>query len=350
MKLCVTGGGTGGHLMVAQAIAHAAKARGDEVIFIGSTTGQDQKYFANSNDFDAVYFLPTTGVVNQKGFAKLIALYKVFKAFLAARKILQKHTIDATYSVGGFSAAPAAIATLTRKIPLFIHEQNAVAGKLNRLLRRYAVSFVSAYEEHSPISGYPVQGVFASTAHQREKLQTLIFLGGSQGAKAINDLALRVAPLLQEKGIKIIHQTGERDYERVAQAYEKLGIEVELYSFTNKMPQLISQADMAVSRAGASTLWELTTNGCPAFYIPYPYAAGDHQYHNAKFIVDHEMGWCHREDATLQEALVEALNDPQLATKSQKLLAFANIDVAQKMVEGVAKVVEKNKTKEKQDA
>jgi len=339
MKLCVTGGGTGGHLMIAEAIVEAAVADGHESVFIGSTKGQDRKYFEGDSAFSHVYFLETTGVVNQKGLGKLKALYKIFKAFLRSRKILKEQKVDAVYSVGGFSAAPASFAALSLGKPLFIHEQNAVTGRLNGLLKPFAKSFISAYDENSPIKGYPVKEIFYKTAHLREALQTIIFLGGSHGAKAINDLALSVAWKLKKRGIKIIHQAGEADFERVKAEYEKLGVEVELYAFTKELPVLINQADMAVSRSGASTLWELTTNGCPAFYVPYPYAAGDHQYYNAKFIVDNEMGWCVREGNELKSKLLAAIKEPQLEKKSQKLLEYAKKDVALQMIKDVEEKV-----------
>lgn len=334
MRLCITGGGTGGHLMIAEALAEAAVVEGHELIFIGSMHGQDRSYFAQRSPFSHVYFLETTGVVNQKGLAKIKALWRIFLAFLESRKLLKKHKIDATYSVGGFSAAPASFATLSRFMPLFIHEQNAVAGRLNSLLRPYAKSFVSAYEQSSSIKGYPVKELYFLSARVREKLETIIFLGGSHGAKAINDLALALAPYLQSIGVKIIHQAGEFDYERVKAEYERLGVEVQIYGFTKDLASLISKADFAVSRAGASTLWELCANGCPALYIPYPYAASDHQYHNARFVVDQEMGWCQREGEELKERLLSLLDEP-LKEKSQRLLGFARKDVAKRMIQEV---------------
>lgn len=335
MKLCITGGGTGGHLMIAEALAEAARKKRHELVFIGSTSGQDRKYFEHSDLFDAVYFLETTGVVNKKGLGKLAALMRVFQAFLEAKNILKRHNIEATYSVGGFSAAPASFATLFLKKPLFIHEQNAVSGKLNGILKKYAASFISAYDTSSSIQGYPVKEVYFQTARVRERLETIIFLGGSQGAKAINELALRVAKKLSTQGVKIIHQAGEKNYENVKKEYEKLGVEVELYGFTQELPSLIAKADMAVSRSGASTLWELTANGCPAFFIPYPYAAGDHQYHNAQFIVENKMGWCEREGENLDNKLLEALQHAELKNKSEKLLHYAKKDAAMKMIEEV---------------
>ena len=340
MKVCVTGGGTGGHLMIAQALAESAVASGYEVIFIGSTSGQDKKYFGERSSFSHTYFLDTNGVVNQKGFKKIIALFKILKALFKAMFILKKHNIDATYSVGGFSSAPASLASIATFTPLFIHEQNAVEGKLNSLLKPFAKRFISAYDKSSPIKGYPVKNVFFKNARVREDLKNIIFLGGSHGALAINNLALSVASKLKEMGICIIHQAGESDFERVKEEYAKLDVEVELYSFTKDLDKLIAKADFAVSRAGASTLWELTTSGCPALYIPYPYAAGDHQYFNAKFIVDNNLGWCKREGDGLAEYLLEILDEP-LKDKSSSLIEYRSKDVAQKMIDDVKNYLEK---------
>jgi len=338
MKLCITGGGTGGHLMIAQALVEAAIEDGHEVIFIGSINGQDKKYFEFNSSFSYVYFLQTTGVVNQKGLNKIKALFRVFLAFLKSRKILKNHKIQATYSVGGFSAAPASFATLSKFLPLFIHEQNAVVGRLNSLLKPYAKRFISAYDEASPIKGYPVKKEFFKSARVRDKLKTIIFLGGSQGAKTINDLALSVAHKLQKKGIKIIHQAGENDFERVKKEYENLGVEVQLYAFTKELDKLIAKADLAVSRAGASTLWELTANGLPTLFIPYPYAAGDHQFFNAKFIVDNDLGWCEREGEKLRSKMISILKEP-LKQKSQALIEYSQKDVAKKMIEDLKRVL-----------
>jgi len=334
LKLCITGGGTGGHLMIADALAHKALENGYEVIFIGSTSGQDRKYFEGSSNFSYVYFLQTSGVVNQKGFKKLKALWNIFRAFLASRKILKTHKIDATYSVGGFSAAAASFASLSKRIPLFIHEQNAIEGRLNSLLKPYAKRFISAYDKDSHIKGYPVKDVFFKSQRVRKGLECIIFLGGSHGARAINELALSVAKELQKRSIKIIHQAGESNYERVKQEYEELGVEVELYGFTKDLDKLISRADLAVSRAGASTLWELSANGLPSLFVPYPYAASDHQFHNASFIVENELGWCQREGYDLRDKLLSILLEP-LEQKSKKLIEYSIDGVADLMIKDI---------------
>ncbi len=338
MKLCITGGGTGGHLSIAKALAQAAQKKGIETIFIGSTSGQDQSYFADCDLFKKRYFLKTTGVVDKKGGKKFTALFEILKALLHSRRILKHHKIDALISVGGFSAAPASLAAVSMRIPFFIHEQNAKTGRLNALLRPFAKAFFSSYDPASPIRSYPVRDIFFDTARTRKEIKTIIFLGGSQGAVAINDLALKSASTLAQRGIRIIHQSGKYDYERVRAFYDDSGIKAELFDFSDNLPSYMAQADLAVSRSGASTLWELCANGLPALFIPYPYAAGDHQYFNAKYLLDHDLAWLVRQDANPKKKLLEIL-DYDLETKSERVRRLVKKGGAQEILDFIQKVL-----------
>ncbi|MEJ2372199.1 MAG: glycosyltransferase, partial [Sulfurimonas sp.] len=125
---------------------------------------------------------------------------------------------------------------------------------------------------------------------------------------------------------------GKDDFERVKKAYDELKIEVDLFPFSKELALKMSKADFAVSRAGASTLWELCANALPTLFIPYPHAAGDHQYYNAKFIVEHELGWCEREADDLKSKLLNAIEVSDLKTKSQKLIEYNKTDVAASMI------------------
>jgi len=299
-------------------LAEKAREQGHKVMFIGSTSGQDRQWFGSSTLFDEVHFLDTTGVVNKSGFGKLVALWKVFKALLQSRTLIRTFHADAVVSVGGFSAAPAAMAAVVTGVPLYIHEQNAVTGKLNRLLRPYAKRFFSSYEEGENHCDYPVNARYFENSRIRDSIKTVIFLGGSQGAKFINDLALEIAPWLRDKGIHIIHQCGLKEEERVRAAYHELGIPAEVYGFTTQIAELCERSDFAISRSGASTLWELCAAKIPAFYIPFPYAAADHQYHNARYIIDHNAGWCERQSDGLLLKLQEAI-ESDIGVKSEAL-------------------------------
>ena len=336
MKFAITGGGTGGHLAVAKALCEALTQRGHEVIYIGSLSGQDRSWFEGTDSpFSHSYFLKTSGVVNQKGLMKIVALFKIVVAFLKALFLLRRHKTQALISVGGFSAAPASMAAVFYRIPFYIHEQNAKMGKLNAILKRFSNLFFSSYDEDSPVKSYPISATLFRSRRVRTKLKSIIFLGGSQGARAINDLAVAVAPWLQSKQIHIIHQCGALDYERMKHAYADLGIRVDLFAFSKLLPEKMAEADFAVSRAGASTLWELCAIGLPTFFVPYPYAASDHQFYNAQFIVKKELGWCEREAEDLPTLLISALSEPSLELKSKALMEQIGPDGATHIIQAI---------------
>lgn len=323
MKVAITGGGTGGHLAIAAALLDALIQKGHQAIYIGSSAGQDRGWFEDETRFDKRFFLDTSGVVNRRYLGKLWALWKIFRAVIASRRIIKREKIEAVISVGGYSAAAATFGAYTKHIPFFIHEQNAVMGRLNTMMKPYARAFYSSYDEKSPVRDYPVRDIFFDTAHLRKEIRTIIFLGGSQGAQFINDLAIETAGACIAKGIKVIHQCGERDFNRVKKAYEDQKLDVELYGFTKELPSLIERADLAVSRAGASTLWELTANGLPALFVPYPYAAGDHQYYNALFLTEKELAWAYRESPSYSRNLL-AILDNGIEEKSRALLELSH--------------------------
>ena len=330
--MIMTGGGTGGHLAIVRAVKEAViSSREQEVgsrealVYVGSTKGQDRAWFGEDSDFEAKYFFETRGVVNQGFAGKIKSLFMMLKATLQAVKIIRRHHAKVVFSVGGFSAAPMAFAAILTRTPLVIHEQNAAIGALNRLLKPYAKYFISSYEDESPVKAYPVKALFFENARIREKVQTVIFLGGSQGAKAINSLALTIAPELKKRGIRIIHQAGERNIDEVAEAYRKLGIEAEVFGFSDRIASLMKEADFAVARAGASTLWELSATALPTLFIPYPYAAGDHQYYNAKFLVEKGLAWMMREE-TLTPDRVLALLQEDMRPRSEGLMQLIEKD------------------------
>jgi len=335
MSVVMTGGGTGGHLTIIKAVKE--HLMDEELIYIGSTKGQDKAWFAKDKQFKSTHFLETQGVVNQGLLGKFKSIGMLFKATIQARKILKNSQAKVVFCVGGFSAAPTSFAALTLKIPLIIHEQNAAIGSLNKLLRSRAKAFISSYEEQSPISAYPIKNEFFEKSRIRENIKTIIFLGGSQGAKAINELALKLAPTLKERNIKIIHQAGERNIDEVQKSYEKLGIEAKVFGFTKELSNYMEQADFAIARSGASTLWELSAIACPTLYIPYPYAAADHQFYNAKFLVDQDVAWIMRESELDVEKVIELL-DENLQEKSQKLQRMIEREGALE----IAKIIKNN--------
>lgn len=313
----ITGGGTGGHLIIAKTFAQELKKMGYKVIFVGSNYGQDKMWFENANYFDEKYFLQSSGVVNKKGIKKIVSIFSILKLSFKCKEIFKKHKVSCVISVGGYSSAPASFCALALKIPFFIHEQNARIGKLNSLLKPYCKGFYSSYFE--PKFNYVVNDVFFQKSRIRTELKTIIFLGGSQGARFINDLAIKLAPKLQENKINIIHQCGKNDFDRVKKEYENLKIQAEILGFCENLHEKMSKADLCIARSGASTLWELCANCLPSIFIPFPYAAGDHQYYNAKFLYDSNLCQLIREEEANEDRILDMILKYDILNTSRNL-------------------------------
>jgi len=334
--IAITGGGTGGHLKIAKVIKEELNKKGIKPIYIGSTKGADREWFESDAGFEKCYFLNSAGVVNKRGFGKVSSLFNILNLSFEAKKILKKHNIKAVFSVGGYSAAPAGFGAVLSNTPLFIHEQNAHIGSLNKILKPFSKRFFNTFLYGDP---YPIEDIFFDTARIRNELKTVIFLGGSQGAVAINDLAINIAEELNKKGIKIIHQTGKRDFERVKKFYESKGIEAEVFDFDKNLIEKIKKADFAISRAGASTLFELAANQIPTLFIPYPYAAGDHQYHNAKFLADKNAGFVIRQNEITPKKIMDIISNAKLTDISLKLSKINQKNGAKIVVDRIMNVL-----------
>jgi len=328
MSIVMTGGGTGGHLAIIKAVKEHLKK--SELVYVGSTKGQDKQWFEEDNDFVQKYFFETRGVVNQGPIGKVKSLLMMAKAMFKSIHIIRKHKVSVVFSVGGFSAAPMAFSAKLTRTPLVIHEQNAALGSLNKLLKPYATHFISSYLEESPLKAYPIKEVFFENARVRTQVKTVIFLGGSQGAKAINTLALEMAPTLKKKNIKIIHQAGTNNVDEVQKAYTLLGINAEVFGFTIKLADYMKEADFAVARSGASTLWELSATAVPTLYIPYPYAASDHQFYNAQFLVNKDLAWIMREKEMDLEKVLSLL-EVDFTKRSEGLMEIVEKEGSQKI-------------------
>jgi len=330
MSIVLTGGGTGGHLAIVASVKEHLK---EELIYVGSISGQDRDWFEDDSSFSAKYFLDTQSVVDKGKIGKVLMLSKIFKEAFKIKKILKKHNAKVVFSVGGFSAAPAAFASIMARIPLVIHEQNAYIGNLNKLLKPFAKEVISPYNNGTIQIDAPIKQFFFDTYRVRDELKTILISGGSQGSVSLNNLALKLAPYFAEKGIKIYHQAGVKNEHFVREEYKKLGINAEVFGFTKELPQIINRADFAIARAGSSTLWELTANGLPALFIPYPYAANDHQYYNAKYLVDKGLGFLLRDSEIEENRVIDIIKKADLKKISQGLKAQISPNGAKKIAE-----------------
>ncbi|MDE7448342.1 MAG: glycosyltransferase [Helicobacter sp.] len=321
MRILITGGGTGGHLSVAEAVAEQLHALGHCLYYLGAKAGQEAHWFDDKPLFAQKLLLDVQGIANKTARTLPRAALAQASAAREALAFLRAHGIERVFSVGGYAAAPACFAALWAHIPLYIHEQNAAVGLLNGILRRFCREFYSSYLPDSPVRDYPLRTRCFEGARVRESVRTVLFLGGSLGARTINDLALRLAPLLLERGIAVIHQCGKRDLERVSAKYAAMGVQVELFDFSPNLIEAMRRADFAIARAGASSLWELCANGLPGLFVPYPYAAKNHQFYNAEFLVKQNLATMMCEDALEDSAIMELVCDSALICERSARLA-----------------------------
>lgn len=341
MNLVITGGGTGGHLSIAKALATKCLEYGHNVIYIGSVSGQDKAWFLNSPLFKKCYFLQTTGVVNKRGIGIFKAIWLQIRAVFYCVKIFRKHNIQIVISVGGYSAGGASIASVLTRKKLFIHEQNAVFGSLNRILAPFACNIFSSFNldvKNLVRTNYPINKEFFSNARVRKQLKYIMFLGGSQGAVAINNFALSIAKELIHRDIKIIHQCGANDLARVSEKYKDMGLydEVDLFDFQVDLYSKMNKADFCVGRAGASSVWELSANGLPSYFIPYPYAAKNHQYYNALFLKKKGLCELETQDKLSSDSFFRYLDSIDLESISNRLIQEISDNGAKEIVDFIS--------------
>jgi UDP-N-acetylglucosamine--N-acetylmuramyl-(pentapeptide) pyrophosphoryl-undecaprenol N-acetylglucosamine transferase len=289
MRAILAGGGTGGHVIPALAIANELKkSYGAEVLFIGTARGIENRLVPAAG-----YPLKLVRVGALKNVSLMTRAKTAFdlpRAVWDAARMLNEFAPDVVIGVGGYASGPAMLAAVVKHIPTLAFEPNVVPGFANRVVARFVSGAAVHFEEsgkyfrHAEVTGVPVRQAFFEIAAKRGGPPTLLVFGGSQGAHAINEAMIRCLPELrrQAPGIHVIHQTGERDYNDALAAYQSLGESAEVFKFIEDMPAAFARSDVVVCRSGASTVAEITAAGKPAIFVPFPRAADDHQRVNAE--------------------------------------------------------------------
>ncbi len=295
MRLLLAGGGTGGHLFPAVALAQLLLRQdaAAEVLFVGTKRGLEYRLLPKLGLPLAT--VDMVGVVGRGWRGRLELGPKLLKSLGQARGILKKFRPDLVIGVGGYASVPVLAAAKLTGIPYVIHEQNAMPGLSNRLLgkgaRRVFLSFPESgagfAEDRILVTGNPLrEGLEQVSADLPEPGKLLIF-GGSRGARAINHAVMEMLSLLKEwpERPDILHQTGEEDLADVKAAYRQAGLDDrQVVPFIEDMAAAYDSASLVVCRAGATTLAELAVTGRPAILIPFPFAAADHQTVNARAV------------------------------------------------------------------
>jgi UDP-N-acetylglucosamine--N-acetylmuramyl-(pentapeptide) pyrophosphoryl-undecaprenol N-acetylglucosamine transferase len=314
MRAILAGGGTGGHVIPALAIAQQLqKQYGAEILFIGTSRGIENRLVPNAG---FPLRLVDVGALKNVGFVtRLRTLFDLPRAVWAAGRILSKFRPDVVIGVGGYASGPAMLAAVLRRIPTLIFEPNVVPGFANRIVAPFVSAAAVHFEEtgkyfrRCTVTGVPVREPFFKRSGEPET-PTLLIFGGSQGARAINSAAMQATPELVHRiaGLSVIHQTGEADYNDAKAAYANLGGSVEVYRFIDDMPAYFARANLLVCRSGASTVAEVTAAGKPAIFVPFPRAADDHQKRNAEALVRAGAAMMLEQSELTRETLIHAVS------------------------------------------
>ena len=309
--IIIAGGGTGGHVFVADAIASALRDRGIDssgLQFIGSERGQERELLA-STGIDLV-LLPGRGIQRSLHpsalWANLGSLVGITRAFFRSLRELRRLKPAAIVSVGGYAAAPVGIAAVLLRRPLILVNVDAVPGLTHRLLGRFAdaacVAFPGTPLDRATVTGAPVRPEFSGIDRTElarrmaaDRLQVaaerpfVAVVTGSLGARSVNEAVLRLADRWRDRDVTIYHVTGRRDYDDLVARWTTIdsdAIDYRQVPFESDVPGLYQAADVAVTRAGALTVAELAMAGLPAVLVPLPGAPGDHQTLNARALVE----------------------------------------------------------------
>lgn len=288
MRVILAGGGTGGHVIPALAIAQELRARHSaDIKFVGTARGIETKLVpAAGFELDLI----EVGALKNVGFGtRLSTLWQLPGAVLRSRRILREFRPDVVIGVGGYASGPAVLAAEMAGVPTLLFEPNFVPGFANRKVARWASAAAVQFEEtrrffrNAEVTGVPVRKEFFAIAPRpTDAPPTLLVFGGSQGAGALNRVMMESAAALKQAGWRVLHQTGERDYNQVQAAYSQSGISTEVTPFIDRMPEAFARADLLLCRSGGSTVAEVAAAGKPAIFVPFPRAADDHQRRNAE--------------------------------------------------------------------
>ncbi|MBE0619169.1 MAG: undecaprenyldiphospho-muramoylpentapeptide beta-N-acetylglucosaminyltransferase [Burkholderiales bacterium] len=290
--IMIMAGGTGGHVFPALAVAEYLSEQGWRVVWLGARTGMEAK-LVPKHGYEMAW-LRFSGL-RGKGLLRALALpANLLLAFWQSARAILARRPDVVLGMGGYISFPGGMMAALLNRPLAIHEQNSVAGLANKVLARLADRVLQAFPGALPgaqLSGNPVRKEIAALAQPRDRWATrsgrlkLLVLGGSLGAKALNETLPRALALLPEEARpEVTHQAGAQHLEALRQGYAAAGVHAEVFAFIDDMASRYGAADVVICRAGALTVAELACAGVASILVPFPYAVDDHQTSNAKFL------------------------------------------------------------------
>jgi UDP-N-acetylglucosamine--N-acetylmuramyl-(pentapeptide) pyrophosphoryl-undecaprenol N-acetylglucosamine transferase len=331
-RIMVAGGGTGGHLFPGLAVVEELRRRvpGLEVKFVGTARGIEARVLpSRGEDLDLLKVTPLKG---QGVGARFKSLARIPAAMKQASALMREFEPDLVLGVGGYASGPVLLSASLSGRPTAVLEQNAHVGMTNRILARFVDRAYISFEQTEDVfgktksrwTGNPVRHEFVEHARLaiadpegfESRARSVLVLGGSQGARKLNEDVPRALAQadLANRGLEVVHQTGESMRDEVEAIYRELGIQARVVTFIDEIARAYSNAALVVARAGATTLAELCAIGRPSILVPFPFAADDHQTKNAKALEEQGASICIRESELEVDALGELigglLDDP----------------------------------------
>ena len=351
-NVMILAGGTGGHIFPGLAVAQALRTRGVEVRWLGADGGMETRLVPPHGiaiDTIAVKGLRGKGVATLLG-----APLRVLRAVRDAARVLRLRKPDAVVSFGGFAAGPGGIAARIAGIPLLVHEQNRAAGLTNKVLAKFARQVMVGFPQTfvgEVLVGNPVRAQIAQVAPPAQRdfahggALRLLVLGGSQGARALNNAVPQAVAALGLP-VDVLHQAGEKMLDEARSAYAGAGVEARVEPFIADMAAAYAWADLVVCRAGALTLAELCAVGVGSVLVPFPQAVDDHQTRNAEYLVERGAALLLKQDdalaARLGDVLAELTRDPgKRRAMADAARALARPDAAQRVADAVLATIRK---------
>jgi UDP-N-acetylglucosamine--N-acetylmuramyl-(pentapeptide) pyrophosphoryl-undecaprenol N-acetylglucosamine transferase len=349
----VMAGGTGGHVFPALAVAKELRARGVAVVWLG-VPGSMESRLVPANGFP-IEWVRVTGIRGKGALAWALAPLRIANAVVQAIGVLRRVKPRSVLGAGGYVSGPGGIAAWLMRIPLLIHEQNAIAGLTNRWLARLATQVLEAFpgsfgpKVHARTIGNPVREEilnlappaqrFAERFAQREARTRLLIFGGSQGAQRLNAIMPEALALLSpETRPQVLHQTGERGLESTRAAYAQAQVEAQVVPFIDDMAKTYAWADLAVCRAGAMTVTELQAAGLGAIFVPFALAVDDHQTKNAAVMVGEGAARIIQERDLTATSLSVLISE--LCADRAKLLKMAEAARAARITDAASRLAE----------
>ncbi len=360
MRVLISGGGTGGHIFPAVSIANALREKHPdcEILFVGAESRMEMERVPAAG-YDIVG-LPIRGFDRAHIFNNISVLIDLWKSLRKAKKIVKEFKPDVAVGVGGYASGAAMKVAAKLGVPVLLQEQNGFAGVTNKLLKNDAAKICVAYEgmekffpaEKLILTGNPVrQNLVGGDKNEAYKAfgfsadkKTLLIIGGSLGARTINNSVISHLKELQESGIQVLWQTGKGYIDAARKSAEPFKSDsLQVTDFVSRMDLAYAMADLVISRAGASSISELCLLGKPAILVPSPNVAEDHQTHNAMALVNKSAAVLVKdveaEEKLVSTALAMINDEQQLASLSKNILTLAQNDSANRIADEVLKLI-----------